>query len=224
MNATRRFAAWCGRRNIDELSSVQPFHVGGFIKDLQAEVSPPTVKQHVAALRMLFDWLVTGHVIDVNPAHAVRAPKYVVKKGKTPVLAANGSACMRRAARSMTFPAITISIIFRDNSCRYKRSGPCLVPKQPVHGPSRAAHNDPSAAAVYRHNGASGPIPARSCRWSCLSPQMIFSNYREIVTPEAERHWQIFPPATVENVVPMAQLCQTPVPCTSHQSAGICER
>jgi hypothetical protein len=128
MNATRRFAAWCGRRNIDELSSVQPFHVGGFIKDLQAEVSPPTVKQHVAALRMLFDWLVTGHVIDVNPAHAVRAPKYVVKKGKTPVLAANGSACMRRAARSMTFPAITISIIFRDNSCRYKRSGPCLVP------------------------------------------------------------------------------------------------
>ena len=35
---------------------------------------------------MLFDWLVTGHVIDVNPAHAVRGPKYVVKKGKTPVL------------------------------------------------------------------------------------------------------------------------------------------
>lgn len=38
---------------------------------------------------MLFDWLVTGHVIDTNPAHAVRAPKYVVKKGKTPVLTAD---------------------------------------------------------------------------------------------------------------------------------------
>jgi integrase len=37
---------------------------------------------------MLFHWLVTGHVIDVNPAHAVRGPKYVVKKGKTPVLTA----------------------------------------------------------------------------------------------------------------------------------------
>jgi site-specific recombinase XerC len=37
---------------------------------------------------MLFDWLVTGHVLDVNPAHAVRGPKYVVKKGKTPVLTA----------------------------------------------------------------------------------------------------------------------------------------
>jgi integrase/recombinase XerD len=46
------------------------------------------VKQHLAALRMLFDWLVIGHIIDVNPAHAVRGPKYVVKKGKTPVLTA----------------------------------------------------------------------------------------------------------------------------------------
>jgi len=43
-------------------------------------------KQHLAALRMLFDWPVTGHVIETNPAHAVRGPKYVVKKGKTPVL------------------------------------------------------------------------------------------------------------------------------------------
>jgi site-specific recombinase XerD len=70
-------------------SEVQPFHVAAFIKDLQDELSPPTVKQHLAALRMLFDWLVTGHVIDVNPAHAVRGPKYVVKKGKTPVLTAD---------------------------------------------------------------------------------------------------------------------------------------
>jgi len=88
MNATRRFADWCGSKNIDELSRVQPFHVAAFIKDLQDELSPPSVKQHLAALRMLFDWLVTGHVIDVNPAHAVRGPKYVVKKGKTPVLTA----------------------------------------------------------------------------------------------------------------------------------------
>jgi integrase/recombinase XerD len=60
--------------------------VAAFVKDLQGQFSPPTVKQHLAALRMLFDWLVTGHVIEANPAHAVRGPKYVVKKGKTPVL------------------------------------------------------------------------------------------------------------------------------------------
>src|SRR6201987_3353968 len=89
MNAARRFAAWCADKNIDELADVEPFHVAAFIKALQAELSPPTVKQHLAALRMLFDWLVTGHVIDTNPAHAVRGPKYVVKKGKTPVLTAD---------------------------------------------------------------------------------------------------------------------------------------
>src|SRR6202008_2442189 len=88
MTAPRRFAAWCADKNIDALERVEPFHVAAFIKDLENELSPPSVKQHLAALRMLFDWLVTGHLIDVNPAHAVRGPKYVVKKGKTPLLMA----------------------------------------------------------------------------------------------------------------------------------------
>ena len=89
MNAARRFAAWCRQCGIGELAGVQPFHVAAFVKHLQGEFSPPTVKQHLAALRMLFDWLVTGHVMDVNPVHSVRGPKYVVKKGKTPVLTAD---------------------------------------------------------------------------------------------------------------------------------------
>lgn len=86
MNVTRRFAAWCDQKGIRQLADVQAFHVAAFVKHLQGEFSPPTVKQHLAALRMLFDWLVTGHILDVNPAHAVRGPTYVVKKGKTPVL------------------------------------------------------------------------------------------------------------------------------------------
>jgi site-specific recombinase XerD len=88
LNATRRFAEWCDTRGINQLADVEAFHVAAFVKDLQGQLSPPTVKQHLAALRMLFDWLVTGHVLDVNPAHAVRGPKYGVKKGKTPVLTA----------------------------------------------------------------------------------------------------------------------------------------
>ncbi|HTT75679.1 MAG TPA: tyrosine-type recombinase/integrase [Candidatus Binataceae bacterium] len=88
MNAARRFAQWCEARGIAELAAVEPFHVAAFIKHLQGKLSAPTVKQHLAALRMLFDWLVIGHVIDVNPAHAVHGPKHVVKKGKTPVLTA----------------------------------------------------------------------------------------------------------------------------------------
>ena len=89
VNATRRFAGWCDQRGISQLADVQAFHVAAFVKELQGEFTAPTVKQHLAALRMLFDWLVTGHILDVNPAHAVRGPKYVVKKGKTPVLTAD---------------------------------------------------------------------------------------------------------------------------------------
>jgi site-specific recombinase XerD len=87
LNATKRFADWCETHGLRELVDVEPIHVAAFVKDLQGRFSPPTVKQHLAALRMLFDWLVTGHVIATNPAHAVRGPKYVVKRGKTPVLA-----------------------------------------------------------------------------------------------------------------------------------------
>ena len=50
----------------------------------------PTVKQHLAAIRMLFDWLVTGQVVATNPAHSVRGPKHVVKTGKTTVLTFGG--------------------------------------------------------------------------------------------------------------------------------------
>jgi integrase/recombinase XerD len=57
-------------------------HVAAWIEDLGRRFSPPTVKQWLAAVRMLFDWLVVGQVLAVNPAAAVRGPKYVVRTGK----------------------------------------------------------------------------------------------------------------------------------------------
>jgi site-specific recombinase XerD len=104
-NAARRFAAWCAQHGIDELSQVQPFHVAASLKDLQVELAPPTVKQHLAALRMLFDWLVTGQVLEVNPAHAVRGPKYVAKKGKTPVLTAEEARALLDSIPTVLKPA-----------------------------------------------------------------------------------------------------------------------
>ena len=89
LNAVRRFSAWCEGRGLQNLYAVEAFHVAAFIKELQGELAAPSVKQHLAALRMLFDWLVTGQVMAINPAHAVRGPKHVVKKGKTPVLTAD---------------------------------------------------------------------------------------------------------------------------------------
>jgi integrase/recombinase XerD len=90
--AACRFSEWCESRGVLDLAQVKPAHVGAYIEGLGVAkpkgpgLSKPTVKQHLAGLRMLFDWLVVGHVLDVNPAHAVRGPKYSQKKGKTPVL------------------------------------------------------------------------------------------------------------------------------------------
>ena len=49
-------------------------------------MAAPSVKQHLASIRMLFDWLVTGQVVPTNPAHSVRGPRHSVGKGSTPVL------------------------------------------------------------------------------------------------------------------------------------------
>lgn len=86
--ATGRFAAWCAEQGISELGQVRPVHVATYIEGLQEEIAAPSVKLQLAALRMLFNWLVVSQVIPANPAHAVRGPKHVVKKGKTPVLSA----------------------------------------------------------------------------------------------------------------------------------------
>lgn len=62
--------------------------MAAYVEQLLASKAKPTVKQHLAAILMLFDWLVTGQVIPVNPAHSVPGPKHSVKKGKTSVLSA----------------------------------------------------------------------------------------------------------------------------------------
>lgn len=69
-----------------DLAHVKSVHVAGYVESLCEGFAKPTIKQHLAAIRMLLDWLVVGQVIEVNPAHAVRGPRHVVTKGRTPVL------------------------------------------------------------------------------------------------------------------------------------------
>jgi site-specific recombinase XerD len=83
----RDFADWCSAKEFYELVDVEPIHVSAYIELLGRRLSKPSVKQHLAAIRMLFDWLVVGQVVSTNPAAPVRGPKYTVRKGKTPVLA-----------------------------------------------------------------------------------------------------------------------------------------
>jgi site-specific recombinase XerC len=86
LHAASRFFAWCEHHQLGQLADIELLHVAAYIETLGRNFEKPTVKQHLAAIRMLFDWLVTGQVVATNPAHAVRGPKHVVKTGKTTVL------------------------------------------------------------------------------------------------------------------------------------------
>jgi site-specific recombinase XerD len=81
------FFAWCDDRGFD-LLDIEPIVVAAYIEYLGTIYSAPTVKQHLAAIRMCFDWLVVGQVLPMNPAASVRGPSHVIKRGKTPVLTA----------------------------------------------------------------------------------------------------------------------------------------
>jgi site-specific recombinase XerD len=89
LHAAGQFFAWCEHHQLGQLADIEPLHVAAYIEGLGKDFEKPTVKQHLAAIRMLFDWLVTGQVVGTNPAHAVRGPKHVVKTGKTTVLDAD---------------------------------------------------------------------------------------------------------------------------------------
>src|SRR3954451_498819 len=92
--AVRDFCDWCEDLGL-ELVDLNPVIVAGYIELLGKPVeklgrgySKPSVKQHLAAIRMLFDYLVTGGILPMNPASSVRGPKYSIKRGKTSVLSA----------------------------------------------------------------------------------------------------------------------------------------
>ena len=84
--ACAAFLDWCAEVGVPTLTAVQPLHVATWIEQQARTVSTPSVKQRLAAIRHLFDWLVVGQVVPVNPAASVRGPRHVVKEGKTPVL------------------------------------------------------------------------------------------------------------------------------------------
>jgi site-specific recombinase XerD len=108
--AVSQFLDWAENHRLD-LKGIGPFHVAAYFEHLPERLrrerrflragqngrrfhsrtattalEAPSVKQHLAAIRMLFDWLVTGQVVPHNPAASVRGPKHVVRKGKTPAL------------------------------------------------------------------------------------------------------------------------------------------
>ena len=64
--AVEQFSAWCEEKGISELERIEPIMVAAYIEELGTRMSAPSVKQHLAAIRMLFDWLIVGGFLRGN--------------------------------------------------------------------------------------------------------------------------------------------------------------
>ncbi|WP_456293248.1 tyrosine-type recombinase/integrase [Pseudomonas sp. AK106] len=84
--ATQEFLTWCQSVGVSGLADVAPLHVATWIELQQHRLAAPSVKQRLAAIRHLFDWLVVGQIVPHNPAASVRGPSHTSRTGKTPVL------------------------------------------------------------------------------------------------------------------------------------------
>ena len=84
--AAKEFFDWLEARGVTRLAAIESVHVAAYIEQLQRARSAPTAKLRLAAVRRLFDWLVTGQIMPTNPAAAVRGPRHIVRRGKTPAL------------------------------------------------------------------------------------------------------------------------------------------
>jgi site-specific recombinase XerC len=85
-HAVGEFLTWCAQAGVISITAVQPLHVAAWIELQTQTLSAPTVKQRLAAIRHLFDWLVIGQIMPHNPAASVRGPSHTARQGKTPVL------------------------------------------------------------------------------------------------------------------------------------------
>lgn len=97
--AVAAFLRWCQDRGITDIRLITPMAVAAYIESLTQSRATPSVKQSLAAIRMLFDWMTSGGILPHNPAASVRGPRYSVKRGKTPVLSAEDT---RRLLDSIT--------------------------------------------------------------------------------------------------------------------------
>ena len=80
--AWRSFLAFCSVRG-SHLKSVKAYHVGSWLD--QHPGSRSTQRQHLAAVRLLFDSLMMRGIVEYNPAVRARPPRLVRESSRTPV-------------------------------------------------------------------------------------------------------------------------------------------
>ena len=85
VQAAAQFFRWCEQYDL-KLASIRPLHVSAYIES--KPMTSPSIKQHLAALRGLFNWLVIKQVVPENPAVFVKGPRFSRQVGITPIMEA----------------------------------------------------------------------------------------------------------------------------------------
>jgi len=85
VTAVAQFCGWCQENGL-QLSSIRPLHVSAYIEMKSQSLTAPSVKQHLAALRGLFNWLVIKQVVPNNPALFVKGPRFSRQVGIRPIM------------------------------------------------------------------------------------------------------------------------------------------
>src|SRR3954467_15017608 len=83
--AVRAFCAWLERHGAPDLAAVEPVHVAAYVEQLGRPHTKPSVALHLAAIKRLFAFLVTGGTLKRSPAVEVKGPTFSRKIGATPV-------------------------------------------------------------------------------------------------------------------------------------------
>ena len=169
--AAEEFLAWCAAAGVSSIAAVQPVHVATWIAAGTRELAAPSVKQRLAALRHLFDWLVTGQVVPVNPAGSVRGPRHVVASGQTPVLDPTEARALLDsidtakswAARSRPDRAHGLFLRADRRGARHDGRGCVHAEPPPLGAPARKGRQAPRDAVPPQSGGIPHSV-SRRCR------------------------------------------------------------
>ena len=154
--AADEFLAWCASAGVPSIGAVQPLHVAIWIVTATRELAAPSVKQRLAAIRHLFDWLVTGQVVPVNPAGSVRGPPACRDVPANAGARSLGGACVARQHRHLDPCRPARSSVDRADGlflrphrcCAWHDGRRCLYARPPVMGAAARERRQPARDAV----------------------------------------------------------------------------
>jgi site-specific recombinase XerD len=183
LRAVQRFAAWCDLRALP-LPLVTGPHVALYLEELGRALSPVSVKQHLAALKHWFDSLVLGHVLEHNPAHAVRGPRYAQETGKTPVLEREQAKALLDSMAGEDVPALRDRALIAVMLFSFARVGALVGMKVRDY---RHAGSGQSMFFLHEKRGKFHPVPAHHLAALLVESYLAKTGLAE--TPDAPM-WQ----------------------------------